>query len=41
MPKDYEAAVAVCEAIDRHLAHGGALPWPSIGEAFRAWEAAR
>lgn len=40
-PHDYDAAVAVCEAIDEHLSHGGALPWPLMRRAFEAWAARR
>jgi hypothetical protein len=33
-------AQAVCRAIAAHLAHNGALPWPSIRKPYDAWAAA-
>lgn len=35
------AAQAVCRALADHVAHGGAIPWPSIREPFDAWVAAQ
>lgn len=34
-------AEAVCEALARHVAHGGVIPWPQVEVPFGNWAAAR
>lgn len=34
------AAQAVCQALARHVAKGGSIPWPSIERPFAQWQAA-
>lgn len=35
------AAQAVCEALARHEAHGGSIPWPTVRQPFADWRVAK
>lgn len=36
-PRSALGALEVAEALDRHVRHGGSLPWPSVRGPYQRW----